>query len=363
MSENMNTYQPDYAVPPGWVLEEHLEARGLSKTAFAERCGHSYKMVSQILNGTAPIEPQTALEFERVLGMDASVWLNMEASYRLFLAKEKEQEELKENVEWAKRFPVKDLKKLDIISNSAKDEGLVSDLLSFLGIGSPKVWEVKMEALAPKLQFRKQNNHKLSIESLSVWLRLGEIAAFQQECEPYDRVKFISNLKEIRNLTVLPPQEFYPQMVELCNEAGVSFSVLPQLNELPVSGIARWLAPNKANISLTLRFKTNDHFWFSFFHEAAHLLLHGKKGVFVDLLQTKGTSDEEKEADAWASNFLMPNDLFDDFSKKAKNTKNVSEFAKSINIHTGIVVGRLQHQGLLPWTHLNQLKSRFELVQ
>ena len=82
MAAKTYPYQPDYAVPPGGLLEEHLAAQGLSIAALARRCGLSAKLVSEIVAGNAPLEPTTALQFERVLGMDARIWLGIEADYR-----------------------------------------------------------------------------------------------------------------------------------------------------------------------------------------------------------------------------------------------------------------------------------------
>ena len=76
-------YQPDCCVAPGAVLEEHLAVRGLSNTEFARRCGRSAKLISEIVAGEAPVEPVTAHQFEKVLGVSASIWLGMEAEYRL----------------------------------------------------------------------------------------------------------------------------------------------------------------------------------------------------------------------------------------------------------------------------------------
>ena len=76
-------YQPDYAVPPGSLLKEYLAARSFSNAEFARRCGRSAKLISELVAGKAPVEPTTALQFERVLGMDARIWLGIEADYRL----------------------------------------------------------------------------------------------------------------------------------------------------------------------------------------------------------------------------------------------------------------------------------------
>ena len=83
----LNQYNPDYSVPPGWILEEHLEARGLSPAEFARRCGRPPKLISEIISGKALLEPKTALQFEKVLDLDASIWLGIEANYRLHQAR------------------------------------------------------------------------------------------------------------------------------------------------------------------------------------------------------------------------------------------------------------------------------------
>ena len=90
MIEAATKYSPDYAVPPGWVIEEHLGTHGISQAELARRCGRSPKLISEIIAGRAPIEPSTALQFEMVLGIDASVWLGIEADYQLFSAREAE---------------------------------------------------------------------------------------------------------------------------------------------------------------------------------------------------------------------------------------------------------------------------------
>lgn len=90
MATETNQYQPDYAVPPGWVLAERLEALGMAQAEFARRCGRSPKLISEIIAGKAPVKPRTAIQFEKVLGVDASIWLSIETAYRLQQAREAE---------------------------------------------------------------------------------------------------------------------------------------------------------------------------------------------------------------------------------------------------------------------------------
>ena len=82
MSTAANQFSPDYAVPPGWVLRERIEVEETSHAEFARRCGRSPKLISEIISGKAPLEPGTALQFEKVLGVDASIWLGIESEYQ-----------------------------------------------------------------------------------------------------------------------------------------------------------------------------------------------------------------------------------------------------------------------------------------
>ena len=82
MAEKTYQYHPDYATPPGYVLEDHLEARGLTPAEFARRYSLSPKLIESVIDGSAPIDADLAAIFGREFSLVASVWLNMEAVYR-----------------------------------------------------------------------------------------------------------------------------------------------------------------------------------------------------------------------------------------------------------------------------------------
>lgn len=358
MAKNTAAYQPDYTVPPGWVLEEMLETHEMSHAEFARRCGRSPKLISEIIGGKAPVEPETAIQFERVLGMDASVWLNIEADYQLHQAKAAEGEKLQKEVAWSTRFPVKELVRLGAIPETENEVDQVQKLLTFFGVASVGAWARRFHD--PAIAYRHSAAFKSSSEAVATWLRLGEINAEDQECKAYDRGMFLSALHEIRNLTLLAPDEFIPRTRAHCNQAGVAFAVLPALPKTALSGAARWLTPRKALIQQSVRHLANDHFWFTFFHEAAHILHHSKKDVFVDEADNDGT-EIEKEANEWAANFLIPRRDWDAFIARNPNSgAAVIQFADKHRIAPGIVVGMLQHAGIVPWTHLNKLKQRYK---
>ena len=358
MSKSAGAYRPDFAVPPGWVLEEMIEAQEMSHAEFARRCGRSPKLVSEIIAGKAPIEPETAIQFERVLGMDASVWLNIEADYKLHRAKVAEGQRLQQEVAWYKKFSVKELVALGAFPKPENEVDGVQKLLSFFGVANVEAWERRFRN--PAASYRHSPSIKSSLEALTTWLRLGEIKAEEQECNAYDRRAFLSALREIRGLTLLDSEEFLPYTRALCNQAGVAFVIVPPLPKAALSGAARWLTPRKALIQQSVRHLANDHFWFTFFHEAAHILYHSKKDVFIDEVDKEGT-ELEKEANDWATNFLVPRRDWNTFvATRPQGKAAVLQFADKQGIAPGIVVGMLQHAGIVPWKHLNDLKQRYK---
>lgn len=145
--------------------------------------------------------------------------------------------------------------------------------------------------------------------AISAWLRLGERLAERMDGLRYSEARFRESLAEILTLTNLSPEEFGLRMQLLLQEAGVAFVVVPALPRSHVSGVARWINSHRPLIQLSLYGKTNDTFWFSFFNEAAHILLHSsqKKAVFLDDPFKDGSrSKEEQEANVWARDSLIP---------------------------------------------------------
>ena len=144
----------------------------------------------------------------------------------------------------------------------------------------------------------------------------------------------------------------------MCAQAGVALVFVPELPKTHTSGATRWLTRDKALIQLSLRYKTDDHLWFTFFHEAAHILLHGKKTVFIE----DNTKSDllEKAADKFALVTLISPADYKSFLKKGdKSTPAIKRFARSQGIAPGIVVGRLQHDKYLPHSCGNDLKQKY----
>jgi len=350
-------FSPDYSVHPGEILGETLQARSISQAEFASRCGLSEKHVSQIVNGKASISSETALAFERVLAMRASLWMNLESSHRLFIARSEEKERLASYVEWAQEFPLPDLAKRGWIPSGLSNEEKARALLEFFGVTNPDAWEAQYGQLV--VAYRRSPTMMASSKAVAAWLRIGDLRASEIETDPFDRSAFRSALESIRCLTTLKSSAFEPRMKELCAKAGVALVFVSELPRTRLSGATWWLSADRALILQSLRHRKDDHFWFTFFHEAAHILLHGKREVFIDD-EHAAQSEKEDEANRFAANYLIPETQYRVLSSEAVISRSkVRAFAKKLGIAPGIVVGRLQHDQVIPFDWMNDLKRTF----
>lgn len=359
-----NQYDPDMVTPPGETLAETIEALGMSQAQLAERTGRSKKMINEIIKGKAPITARMSIELERVLGVPAGFWNNREHHYREFLARKEEQERLTKQVGWLKTVPVRAMAKLGWIKPFKDKVEQLKEMLKFFGIASPGQWRLLEQAYLGNVAFRKSTAFKSDQGALISWLRQGELKAKEIHCEPYDARQFRSALAYIRQLTAKPPEVFKPELVRLCAACGVAVAFVPELPKTRVSGATRWLTPDKALIQLSLRYKTDDHLWFSFFHEAGHILKHGKRDVFIEGSMPEKGDPKEDEANAFAAEILIPQKELTRFLGDKRLSKTaIRKFASQLGIAPGIVVGRLQHDRGLPQSHCNDLKRRFEWAE
>jgi HTH-type transcriptional regulator/antitoxin HigA len=352
-----NAWQPNWATHPGEHLAEYLEERDLSQAEFARLAGMTPKLVSTIVAGANPVTPETAVKLQRVLGLKADIWLSLQAAWDLHEVRRRESDRTEQVQGWLRQFPLGELRKLGRLPNT-KDEGaLLGSLLDLLRIGTPDAYDARLSALA--VHHRKARRGNTSPQHELCWLMLGEERARAMNLPDYDEERFGRACHEIRALTVEDPAVFEPQMLGLCREAGVALVFQKPISKTCLFGSARWLDGERPVIQMSLRMKSNDHFWWTFFHEAAHVVLHRGRNFADD---QNGIDDgTESEADAWAERALLDGRSLDAFVATCPRSKiEIKAFADQVAIHPGIVVGMLQHRGAIPFSHMNDLKVRFE---
>jgi addiction module HigA family antidote len=351
-------YEPDYAVPPGRTLQETIDALGIDQRELAARAGLSAKHINQVIQGIAPITHDTAIRLERVTGVPARIWNNLEANYREQKARLAENERLQSDLAWLSTIPTKELIHRGMIKATTNKISLLEDVLAFFGVASVEAWKEGWSK--HRFAFRKSSTFKGSDGAMATWLRLGELEAQKIECKPFNKGAFRVALEEIRTLTVQEPELFVPRMIELCEACGVALVLVPEIKGAPVSGAAKWLTPTKAMICLNLRGKRNDRFWFTFFHEAGHILNDSKKETFIDV--DYKDDPREHNANRFAATLLIP-EIYDQELSGLSSYRSVEMFAERMGIAPGIVVGRLQREGIIGYHQFNGLKQRLNWVE
>lgn len=353
-------FAPDWIVTPGDTIADMLEERGWTQAELAKRTGYTTKHINQLLKGDAAITQETAGKLEKVLGGSVRFWTSLESQYREQLARKGEYAVLGKHFAWLKELPLADMIRFGWVPKVADKALQVRECLKFFAVSDVAAWRETYRK--PVAAYRAAPKLKHVGPSVAAWLREGERRAGEIRCEDFDKGAFGVALSKVRALTREPnPANFLPSLQAQCARGGVAVVVAPAPKGCPVSGATKWLATNKALILLSVRGKSDDKLWFTFFHEAGHLLKHGKSLTFLDILGEAGLDGkEEDEADAFAREYLLPAGSYSAFVGHGRfDTAAVTTFASSQGVSPGIVVGRLQYEKHLPYTLLNALKVRY----
>ena len=346
-----NQYFPQSTPHPCETLVEKLEEMEMGPKEFAVRTGKPEKTIIAIMKGNSSITPDMAVQFESVLKIPAHFWLNSQHSYDEYIAREKRKEALSKSLEWAKLFPLAVMMKKGWLPQKTTLHEKTGELLAFFSISNHIAWEDYYLKQQLKVAFRISLAHTKEPYAISAWLRKGELQAKELTTNNYSDKVFKEALQEIKSVMAKHPTDFFQKLQGICHEAGVKVVHTPCLPKAPICGSTRWLNDTPL-IQLTGRYKRNDSFWFTFFHEAGHILLHGKKDVFLENIEySDKDKQKEKEADEFAIKWTLTKEEQSEILLRFNISKDdVIEFAKKFNTHPAIIIGRLQHDGLVPYS-------------
>jgi addiction module HigA family antidote len=348
--------------PPGDTIQEHLDFIGMSQAELAERMGRPKEKINDIIKGREPITTATAFQLDKVLGIPAGFWLNSEKSYRKELFELDQQEKFEKKKDWLSAFPVNEMRKFAWLPDTKEKHILVDNLLKFFSVASTDEWERIYVDEEVSVAFKISLARTQSPHAISAWLRKGEIQAKEIEITEFDKKKFKNALYEIKELAFIIPDDFTQQLQNICAKCGVAVVFTQNLPKAPISGAVRWFH-NKPIIQLSGRFRTNDHFWFTFFHEAAHIILHGKKDIFLENVEgTEIDQTKEEEANTFAAKILLTENELQQIIDAAPLTEEmIHGFAEKFRTPAGVIVGRLQHLKLIPFHIGNGFRQKIDL--
>ena len=348
--EKQNQYFPSVVFHPGETLAEKLEEMEMGPKEFALRTGKPEKTIIAVLKGESSITADMAVQFENATRIPAQFWMNHQRSYDEYMAREKHKAVIDAAVAWAKQFPLADMIKKGWLGPATSMQEKTNELLAFFGFSNHSAWEDYYFRQQLKVAFRISLAQTKEPYAISAWLRKGELQAAGLEANDYSEKKFKDALPQIKSIMAAHPEDFFSQLQRICLEAGVKVVHTPCINKAPINGSARWLNDTPF-IQLSGRYKRNDIFWFTFFHEAGHILLHGKKDIFLEEVEYADKDlDKEGEADAFAIKWtLSENQEAEMLAAAPLNEAGIRDFARRFNTHPAIIIGRLHRKKLIPY--------------
>lgn len=291
---------------PGETLDEKLQEMGMSVKEFATRVSKPEKTIIAVLKGKSSITPDMAVAFEMVTKIPVNMWLHHQKRYDEFIARKKREKSLREGMRWAKKFPYAEISSLGWFSGINNAQGdpmnMVDTLCTFFAVSSPKGWEDFYLNQRLRVAFSITLAESCDPYALSAWLRQGEIQAGEMSVEVKYAAKLLrgilNDISEIRKSGDVNRDEL---LTSLLGKAGVKLVFTETLSSAPVKGCARYIYGVPC-IQLAKELESESDFWNTLFHEIGHILLHGKKNIFMENVNY-GDKDpqKEKEADEFAS--------------------------------------------------------------
>lgn len=347
-------FQPNWASTPGDTIADILRDRKLSLAEFAKKMNSNIDQIRALLHGYIIITEEIAIKLEKSLGASANFWTRREFQYRESIKRLKVIEEEK----WLKELPLNDMIKFGWIK---KTPNLIEECLDYFKTPDVWTWRRKYSEIASLTAFRRSANLKSVPAAISTWLRQGEIQGEIIKCKPWNRELFNESLSEIRKLTKKKsPKDFIPELQEICAECGVAISIVRTPTGCTASGATNFINPEKALLLLSFRYLSDDHFWFTFFHETAHLILHTDKQLFIEEEdEFVKLTKEEIEANEFSTNLLIPQEFQKRLKTMRVSKRELMNFAKDADISLGIVIGQLQHLNRVNFENLNGYKRRY----
>ena len=303
-----NRYFPSMVFHPGETLTEKLEEMEMGPKEFALRTDKPEKTIIAVMKGNSAITPDMAVRFEGVTKIPAHFWMNHQRSYDEFIVREKRKVTIEEAVPWAKQFPLTDMINKGWLPPVSSIQEKTMELLAFFGFSNHKAWEEYYFKQQLKVAFRISLSQTQEPFAISAWLRKGELQAAELETNDYSEKKFKEILSALKSVMAKHPHGSLIQLQQICLEAGVKVVQTPCIKKASLSGSTRWLNDTPL-IQLTDHYPHNDSFWFTFFHQAGHILLHGKKDIFLENVDYSDKDmEKEREADEFANKWTLTNE-------------------------------------------------------
>ncbi|WP_370160948.1 ImmA/IrrE family metallo-endopeptidase [Limimaricola soesokkakensis] len=351
----MNTsskYNTDWPQSPGATILAIATSRGETLSALSEDLGPDF---AAVIEDSSPISNELAQRLEERLGGSKGFWLRRDASFQ----EAKREPELEKESDWLKSLPYADIANLGWLPRVRKTDEKIENLYDFFGCDNLREWRAMYGATLDRVAFRTTFAFENDAGATLAWLRMGDILADSIKAETFSTETLRNNIDALRKeCRKSSPELFLPNVERILADAGVKFVVARAPKGCRASGATRIIGSDVAIIQMSFRYLSDDHFWFTLFHEVGHLLLHRDNDMFLE-----GTFVEKNEIEEEANHFsaatLIPDSARDEIRNMVATRNNIIRMAFNIGVSPGILVGQMQHMGIIAPSSMNFLKRRF----
>ncbi len=352
-------FQPEWFSKPGDTLRTLLDRRDLSPLALAQCLGRDTSFVYGLLSGSVSIDDSLAGQLSGCVGGSATFWKTRQQQFDEDLRRIAKAVPTEQVRAWLKVLPIEDMVASGWLPATDGPQDTFRAALTYFDVNDPCEWRERYAEFQNRFSFRTSPAFESKLGALAAWLRQAEIQASSVPCRPWSAAGLRARLAEMRVLTKAKNLTYFiPRLRALCAEVGIVVVFLRAPAGCSASGATRFFSSTKAMVVLSFRYLSDDQFWFSFFHEIGHLLLHGDRSTFVDGDAAELT-EKEKEANTFSESLLVPPERQEEMANLRPRARDVMRFAVSIGISPGIVVGQMQHRRMIGPHQLNFLKRRY----
>lgn len=308
--------------------------------------------LNKIIAGKRAVDAELALRLSEVFGVQAERLLELQKNYDLAMARFISQPDpgIATRASLFGDLPVSDMIKrgwLLGVEDVRRTHAVEDALCKFFGVSSVEEIEILPHAA------KKTNLFSPATPAQLAWLYRVKQIAEEMLVAKYSPDALRGTVNTFRSLLASP--EGTRKVPRLLTECGVRFVVVESLPGAKIDGVCLWLTERSPVIGMSLRHDRIDNFWFVLRHECEHVLRnHGRTAVMLDAELEKeraGTGnslpEEERIANEAAAEFCVPQSLLQKFIERKAPffaERDVIGFAKTYNVHPGLVAGQLQHK-------------------
>lgn len=360
---NIVNYADVMAFHPGYYIAEIIEEMGVTQAEFATRLGTTAKNLSTLINGQNNLSKDIARKLASMLGMSVEFWLNLQSAYEEKLAEIEHLKELDEQETTMAMIDYSYFVRVAGLPTAKTAREKIQNLCKYFVISDLRILR-SPDFLASFRSGITSSSEKNAVNARA-WLQTALNFSKHITTAPFNAEMLKAALPQIRGMTKQNPATFLPKLRQTFAECGVAFVLLPHLKNSGINGAVKWVTPEHAVLAMNDRRLYADTFWFSLFHEIKHVLQQKTKTVFLssDVEQAKEINAKlETEADSFAQNYLIPQKEYESFSAEHITETRITEFANEIGIHPGIVVGRLQHDGIIAQNRYAALREKYKIT-